>query len=91
MDTTLLTKLNKWAGTKGIDYLSEDTGLSACFKWLVPNLGKYIVRFGNPLDKVYCHLYTEATNWIMWVAETPLHQEALALCLAIEKLIDGEK
>ena len=59
--------------------------LDACFKWLVPKL---------PLQEIYIQP-TSDNSWQVdiereeyWAdAETP----ALALCLAIEKLIDGTK
>ena len=90
-------KLNEWAGTKEVDYLSKDSGLSACFRWLVPKLYPY------PQNKMHIHFkrdtsYPEHINeincWFYqggrmdmyegWSLDSP----ALALCLAIEKLIE---
>jgi len=64
--------------------------LDACFKWLVPKLGKVWLAYGlnddtsSPLYKAFaCNNLTCFTIF----AETP----ALALCRAVEKLIDGGK
>ena len=60
--------------------LSFTQSLDACFKWLMPNLEK--------------QLGGKAFN--QWLGDNALFilaskNPALALCLAIEKLIDGEK
>lgn len=63
--------------------------LDACFKWLVPNLQR--VEITQELkQQSYARIvvqpnlkYEDYQEW----DDTP----ALALCLAIEKLIDGEK
>ncbi len=81
-------KLNDWAGTRGIDYLSEDTGLSACFKWLVP-------RLGVGLD--YIQFKYREEGWLCVIRSVGLEKRAfyyktlaLALCFAIQKLINGD-
>lgn len=80
--------VNGWEAPDG--KLSElrpnfTASLDACFKWLVPKLGGWMMRnydFG-----------TAAVVWIdneesyKAIAETP----ALALCKAIEQLIDEEQ
>lgn len=94
MEDMLLT-LNKWAGTEGIDYADPEWGISYCFKWLVPKLEyREILLVPRP---------TKTQSWSCWIGrfgigrgtmpesvvegeETP----ALALCLAIEKLIGVE-
>ena len=63
--------------------------LDACFKWLVPKLGKIIIQLDNTAKLWYCSLVMEDMQSRMFTvrAETP----ALALCKAIEKLIaEGE-
>ncbi len=102
MANTLLNKLNRWAGTNDVDYTSEDIGLSACFKWLVPKLKPYgllgICFHNSVIDKVLtpdevwgfeCHIKLE--KYILGRFDGQAETPALALCLAIEKLIDGEK
>ena len=80
-------KLAKWGGI-GIDefimYKKEYNfiqSLDACFKWLVPKLEKELptADFYELLKKWLYHL--------VWSGGNP----ALALCLAIDKLIDGGK
>ena len=90
--TTLLKKLNDWAGTEGIDFLSEDIGLSACFKWLVPKLA-HINIMVHPRDGKNYKKFIKVEVWTdeeqepkQAVAETP----ALALCLAILRLIEQD-
>jgi len=63
--------------------------LDACFKWLVPKLleASTDVDLANT-DKGWAFIVIDSEGEIGGEAETP----ALALCLAIEKLIDkGEK
>ena len=67
--------------------------LDACFKWLVPKLaGDYQLTFEWALGGIECSWTIEECcesikrNCYHCNAETP----ALALCLAIAKLIDGE-
>ena len=72
--------------------------LDACFKWLVPKLTNIkqmgsrktveIIRFFEfKKDSTWCHLETDWQAEFETIGETP----ALALCNAIEKLIDDEK
>ena len=52
--------------------------LDACFKWLVPKV----------VDEGYLFLSALFDDWLDELEEEK--EPALALCLAIEKLIDGE-
>ena len=69
---------------KAPNFTDPEFGIAYCFKWLVPK---------TPLQEIYIQPVDE--GWQVdiergeyWAtAETP----ALALCRAIEKLIDGEK
>ncbi len=84
-------------GYKGICYTANFTqSLDACFKWLVPKLEnhwyQYCITLNNVRDGWACQLFRSEESpfvpkRIDEIAETP----ALALCKAIEKLIDGEK
>lgn len=68
------------------DFLND---LNACFKWLVPKLREK--RALDRIEYVFGHkhygCFLRTKYWIITQGEgeTP----ALALCLAIEKLIDG--
>lgn len=99
-------KLNTWAGTDNIDYADPALGIAHCFKWLVPKLDKkvggteawitgldIIFSYGASQGGIICGVRAEVlvkgvhhTEYSV-VAKTP----ALALCLAIKKLIDSEK
>lgn len=63
--------------------------LDACFKWLVPKL--------RITHHIHFHSYDGKVDWRVVLSNTNetiygRHNEpALALCLAIEKLIDAEK
>lgn len=85
--------LQEWAGLKFYDpcivFDDEDNSydafdftdsLDACFERLVPKLSSYKLDSTNPK---FHHAYL-GKNYSAW-AETP----ALALCLAIKKMIDG--
>ena len=64
--------------------------LDACFKWLVPELlldKKVTITIWNGEKLWYVQLSRPHKFFIVGQAETL----ALALCLVIEKLIDGEK
>ena len=65
------------------------SSLDACFKWLIPKVGKVIIQFDNNFNHWYCSLVLWDNPKGITIAkeETP----ALALCLAIEKLSDGEQ
>ncbi len=65
-----------------IDLLTQS--LDACFKWLVPRLHFAEVHTSSS-GFVSTLFYTENLCYYEGEAESP----ALALCLAIEKLIDG--
>lgn len=77
--------------------------LDACFKWLVPKLngmGWYVNLMQVSLNAYWkCQLWspfdgTAPTITLETLQARPVVQDndpALALCLAIEKLIDGEK
>lgn len=82
--------------THSIDYrplIPFTDSLDACFKWIVPKLegielkNVNIKRAGN-LSGGYCsvRLFQGSRQYDSGIAETP----SLALCLAIEKLIDSE-
>ena len=67
--------------------------LDACFKWLVPKLNLeedelYGITFtyNQPDGGITCSVATEKK-----LSQAQGGNSALALCLAIEKLIDGEK
>jgi len=92
----LLKKLNDWAGTEDIDYLSEESGLSACFKWLVPILRDLSeentlqdIEFHwqglNVSNVIECNLITDESEY-----DGESEKPALAFCLASEKLIEGK-
>ena len=58
------TEINQFCGTKGIDYFSEERGLSNLFKYAVPKLfelGKgislgYTTFIGEELNHWYAHI-----------------------------------
>ena len=93
--------LAEWAGfiPKGTAYVWPNnkfdfapnftSSLDACFKWLIPKVGKVIIQFDNNFNHWYCSLVLWDNPKGITIAkeETP----ALALCLAIEKLSDGEQ
>lgn len=101
MNKELNKKLAEWAGfkEKGTGYVWPDRrfdkvpdfteSLDACFRWLVPKLHQVTIiqEFNSEAyaDVVIQPEY-EYLHYKEW-AETP----ALALCLAIEQLIDKEK
>jgi len=85
----------------GVDYGSWEPpnftqSLDACFKWLVPKLLEQLdpdtikveLKYGRTKEMVWTFLFEDwqAHSYHYAQAETP----ALALCLAIEKLIDKE-
>ncbi len=67
------------------NFLIDET---ACFKWLVPKLTGWQMRNWNGLSQTTVVVW-QGNAWDNYCAtkETP----ALALCLAISKLIDGGK
>jgi len=60
--------------------------LDACFEWLVPKLKYVIISNWNKKKRPTVSVFDGEGTCFMESAETP----ALALCLAIEKLIDSE-
>jgi len=102
VELELNKKLAKWAGFKWQPitetwlYPSEglrlelpdfSQSLDACFKWLVPKLtGEWTIAIANGHDFPYVATVKNLGSSTK-VGNTP----ALALCRAIEKLIEGEK
>ena len=88
-------KLNAWAGTEGIDYTDPEFGIAYCFKGLVPKLkeqgflitlrllGSIQGDWEAELGKGFFPYKMETAGY----AETP----ALALCRAIERLIEKRR
>ena len=79
-------KLAEWSGEEG----NYTQSLDACFKWLVPKLSMTRLAYKYYL----CSMTYEATVWAkdgIWREGWSEDNAALALCLAIEKLIDGGK
>ena len=62
--------------------------LDACFKWLVPMLGEHniILNPSTVEGSHYCHILLDEYPWEV---DSFGHSYPEALCLAIEKLIDG--
>lgn len=61
---------------------------SACFEWLIPDHDIVSVEFKYSADDVRCWITLASDNRVQGSA--PMGQEALALCRAYEKLVDGE-
>ena len=63
--------------------------LDACFKWLVPKCGSVWIETGSgeegPFHSVHIYAEKEST----WTYNTGGPNAALALCRAIEKMIDS--
>lgn len=84
--------IGEYDGEK-ITFLSFTTSLDACFKWLVPHIGYAIVTFDTTATDGNCVVLLEDFYLAQPIrkyegeAETP----ALALCKAIENLIDEVK
>jgi len=92
-------KLAEWAGLKwklgDLGGFADEYGylqpyftqsLDACFKWLVPKLGKYpCIKFDFEDGLVFAYVCADDDKNAYGSAETA----ALALCLAIERLIDN--
>ena len=90
-------KLTKWVGLDYFKSRNFTESLDACFKWLVPKLDKLNITCGlvaycdkddESMKPYYAWLASVDKPYDSWFADagTP----ALALCLAIEKLIDRE-
>lgn len=95
-------KLAEWAGVPlmAVDFgfPSSDVmyeppnftqSLDACFKWLVPNHDITSIMFLYTDDEVICKVEVAWSKEYEGIAN--IGKEALALCLAIEKLINKEK
>ena len=106
-DTSLLNKkLTEWARIDTARVENPDTGerwyyeesipdftnsLDACLKWLVPRLTFWeVIQYNDLWTKAYVWAGEESTQFGKHESPEPIHP-ALALCLAISKLIDGEK
>ncbi len=79
----------------GINYHLPDfsNSLDACFKWLVPKLPDYYITFTIYPDNIveaYIMYYPNGKDNALEEAYGQGETSALALCLAIEKLIDKE-
>jgi len=77
-------KLNTWAGTMDVEYTHPVYGIAHCFKWLVPKLDVDYIQLSPTLIQWYCYVETGEL-----MAEAEAENPALALCLAIERLIDS--
>ena len=73
-----------------LDFTDPVWGISYCFKWLVPKLReeRYHYKLNSVREGGHFAVVWRHTEGLIYnaQAETP----ALALCLAISKLIDGE-
>jgi len=64
--------------------IPDFTSLDACFKWLVEKACNQLAdKDISTIDEAYAKLFQQ------WIEQMTYKQPALALCLAIEKLIDG--
>lgn len=73
--------------------LNFTQSLDSCFKWLVPKLGWCDITFSQDTERSRgrsCHILRNKPAPFRIAASTELENSALALCLAVEKLIDGE-
>ncbi len=79
-------------GSSIIDLPNFTNSLDACFKWLVPKLkvDEDTIMFAHPIEsmKYYCEIIDADGEPI--AGSLAYKAPALALCLAIEKLIDSE-
>ena len=72
-------KFNAWCGTVGVNYLSEERGLSNLFKYAVPRLCE-ILDIETQIEPLL----------IRWIKEADIlddKETAMALFLAIERVI----
>ena len=85
--SSLNSKLNKWAGTEGENYAND---ISACFKWLVPKVDQLtIIVWGN--IQMYAMVYRDEHDRLGYESEDKNKTPALALCRAVEQMIDSEE
>ena len=86
-------KLARWAGCEdgyitlmGIRYSYFTNSLDACFKWLVPKLDYFCLQREDAGRGFYADVSIGEQYAEYYQGET----QPLALCLAVEKLIDEE-
>ena len=88
---TKILILGKHIRMWGADALSEiewlTQSLDACFRWLVPNHDITCIMFIYTDDDVICKIEIALSKEYEGLAD--IEKPALALCLAIEKLIDS--
>ena len=74
------------------NFTNPDIGIALCFKWLVPD--ECSVSFNRGKHGTTCLLTIPKGRGIYgsstWIGQAN-REDALALCLAIEKLIDSKK
>ena len=94
MGETLDTPIIQWDspdGRRNIMLPDFPHSLDACFKWLVPEVDKNFkvqsIQFYYHKDGVECWVVTALE---CYVGSADKKEEALALCRAIEQLIDRE-
>ncbi len=85
-------KVGEWYKYESIPILTGS--LDACEKWLMPKLHK--LKFHILIDVSWnsnpsVEIYNDSGLSFSYSGTTPKVSIALAFCLAIEKLIDGEK
>ena len=64
--------------------------LDACFKWLVPKLDQLSITVWDNVQ-MYAMVYRDEHDHMGYEAEDKNKTPALALCKAIEKMIDSAK
>ena len=79
------TEPDKYSPWKQVMLPDFTISLDACFKWLVPKVKYYQINNWNKKQKPIAFVLDADENTYSASAETL----ALALCKAIEKLIDG--
>ena len=94
-EQALNKKLAEFAGFVRYENWEKDLpdfpqSLDACFKWLVPESLKKLMEMGYapPLMALFTRWYDEIVT--LKGDSSKVDTAALALCLAIEKLIDKE-
>ncbi len=74
-----------WGTKERQEWVNFPDSLDDCFKWLVPKLQDFTMGRHFLLNEFYFQAVDKATY-----TESRCETPALALCLAIEKLIDSE-
>ena len=87
MENTLLDKLNEWAGTLDVDYTHPKFGIAYCFEYIVPKLGSKDLTILLRCDNIPRVIIADAIQNRV-IASVDDETPALALCRAVEKLID---